>query len=113
MSAAIIKNIYFEWITPTVELSICEAFIVISVCSTYVDDVYFFVFQKSNKCVANEKRMDLDCDDADLLAKLLDTFDQTHTVGDFAFSIRSIILIFSLDYFRQKRHQLFEQLIDR
>ena len=57
--------------------------------------------------------MDLDGDDADLLAKLLDTFDQTHTVGDFAFSIRSIILIFSLDYFRQKRHQLFEQLIDR
>ena len=57
--------------------------------------------------------MDLDGDDADLLVKLLDTFDQTHTVGDFAFSIRSIILIFSLDYFRQKRHQLFEQLIDR
>ena len=83
----------FERITPTVELSICEAFIVISVCSTYVDYVYFFVFQKSNKCVANEKRTDLDCDDADLLAKLLDTFDQTHTVGDFAFSIRSIMHI--------------------
>ena len=37
--------------------------------------------------------MDLDGDDADLLVKLLDTFDQTHTVGDFAFSIRSIMHI--------------------